>query len=308
MRTLLIDADSECYAAAAAAETRRYIGWQEQERREAAMGLDSGIVWNTAGKFLGPFNSKKELTAAIPEGEAVVPFQSKEVHTEESACLLLDARLRRIVYQAQEKYGEVRPEVYVSGKLNFRHMIDPSYKGNRDGIERPHWLQRLKDHAVHHWRARVTRTWEADDELGMRATELGLDNYIICSLDKDLLQIPGRHIIIGKGHLDVTERGAMLRLYRQILSGDATDNIRGCWQMGDKGAFEYLEPFVDAGPRALWAAVVAKYQASLDKYGADKCRYIDARGAALHTAQLVYIQRERPEGPMPARWTPPEEI
>ncbi len=289
MRTLLIDTDSECYAAAAAAEKRRVIGYQEQ------------------GRFLGPFDTKRELSAALKEGDSCVPFQSREVNTEEAACLLLDARLRRIVYQAQEKYGEVKPELYVSGKINFRHLVDAAYKGNRDNTDRPYWLSRLRAHAMAHWKARMTTTWEADDEIGMRATELGPSNYVIASVDKDLRQVPGDHIVIGKGHLHMTERGAMMRFYCQVLAGDMTDNIRGCWQVGYDGAFTYLEPFIDGGETALWTAVVAKYQASLDKYGPDKCRYFNAHGAALHTAQLVYILRDRPAGNLPPRWRPPTE-
>lgn len=300
MRTLLIDADSECYAAACAAERHRVIGLRAEE-----LGPP---------RFLGPFDTKKELTAAIAEGEQVTPFRSDEINTEESAILLVDARLRRVVYQAQEKYGEVHPELYLSGKLNYRHFIDHTYKGTREATQRPYWLARLKDHVRNHWRAKITATWEADDEIGIRASELGADNYIVCSVDKDLRQIPGRHIIINKAHLNMTPAGATLRLYAQILAGDPTDNIKGClsekradWQMSYDSAFTFLEPFVDGGPRALWAAVVARYQAMLDKWGSDACRYTNARGAALHTAQLVYILRDRPEGQLPRRWTPPEE-
>lgn len=296
MRTLLIDADSECFAAAAVAEDKRIVAMREN------------------GALTGPFPNVKAVTESLGKTDAAtaVLFRSHEVHTEESAITLLDARLRRIVYQANEIYGEVLPELWLSGRINYRHLIDPQYKGGRDSTAKPYWLARLKKHCMDHWRARMTRLWEADDELGMRATELGPDNFVVCSLDKDLRQIPGRHIIIGKGHLDMTERGAMMRLYVQVLAGDSTDNIRGCWQQGQgddyKTAFEYLEPYVDGGPRALWAAIVAKYQVSIDKYGPEKCGYIDARGAALHTAQLVYILRERPEGQLPKRWLPPEDM
>ncbi len=298
MRTLLIDADSECYAAACAAEKHRIIGYRDSGTGDA--------------RFLGPFGSKRELTAALADGESVTPFRSNEINTEEAAILMLDARLRRVVYQAQEKYGEVQPELWLSGKINYRHLIDPTYKDGRG--PKPHWLARLRDHACVHWRARVANTWEADDEIGIRASELGDDNYIVCSVDKDLRQIPGRHIIINKAHLNMTPQGATMRLYAQILAGDLTDNVRGVlselrpdWQMSYDAAFTYLEPFVDGGPRALWAAVVARYQAMLDKYGSDRCRYVNARGAALHTAQLVYILRERPDGQLPPRWQPPEE-
>jgi hypothetical protein len=288
VKTLLIDADSEVYAAAAAAESRRVVGL-----------LDNGAL-------CGPFASIKELTANLGKHAATVLFRSREVTPEDGACLLLDARLRRLIQQATERYGEVKPELHLSGKVNYRHLIDPTYKGNRDSVEKPYYLARLRKHAQEVWGARVTRTWEADDEVGIRAFELG-PSAVIASIDKDLRQIPGDHMILGKGHLHVTQRGALMRLYCQILAGDATDNVRGCWQVGYEGAFTYLEPFIDAGERALWHAVVAKYQAHLDKYGSEKCGFIDARGAALHTAQLVYILRDRPEGQIPPRWRPPAE-
>lgn len=288
MKTLLIDADSEVYAAAAAAESRRIVAL-----------LDNGAL-------TGPFASIKEVTASLGKNAATVLFRSREVSPEAGACLLLDSRLRRVISQAQERYGEVKPELHLSGKVNYRHLIDPTYKGNRDSVERPYYLSKLRQHAVDVWGARVSRTWEADDEVGIRAFEIG-PNAVIASIDKDLKQIPGDHIVLGKGHLHVTTRGALMRLYCQILAGDSTDNIKGCWQVGYEGAFTYLEPFIDAGERALWHAVVAKYQAHLDKYGSEKCGFIDARGAALHTAQLVYILRDRPEGSIPPRWRPPAE-
>lgn len=297
MRTLLVDADSECFAAAAAAETRRIVALTDE------------------GKLLGPFANVKEVTAHLGKGHAATLFRSHEISTEDSAKLLVDARLRRVVFQANERYGEVLPELWLSGKVNYRHLLDSTYKGNRDSTPRPHYLPLLRQHVVNHWRARVALTWEADDEISMRAGELGPDNCVICSVDKDLRQIPGSHIVINKGHLLVTEQGAMMRLYAQILAGDMTDNIRGAkseirpdWQMGYDAAFSYLLPYVDGGPKALWAAVVARYGAMRDKYGTDAVGYIDARGAALHTAQLVYILRDRPEGQLPPRWRPPEDM
>lgn len=295
MRTLLIDADSECFAAAAVAEHKRIVAMRED------------------GALTGPYPNVKAVTESLgKENHATaVLFRSHEVLTEEAAIQLVDARLRRIVYQANEKYGEVKPELWLSGKLNYRHMVDPEYKGGRDSVAKPYWLARLKQHCMAHWRARMTRTWEADDEISIRARELGPDNYIVCSLDKDLRQIQGRHIVIGKGHLDMTATGSLLRLYVQILAGDNTDNIKGCYGQGQGDdyatAFAYLEPFVDGGERALWLAVVERYQRSIDKFGATKCGYIDARGAALHTAQLVYLLEHRPTGQIPPRWTPPED-
>lgn len=298
MRRLLIDADSEAFAASAAAETKRYVGHltHADGRQE----------------FIGPFDGKRKLNAAIPEGATCVPYESKEVQPLAQAQGFFDARIRRVIAAARERYGEVTPELYISGRVNFRHLLDSGYKWSRERNDRPYHLHAVKQHAVDQWWAKVCPLWEADDEIGMRATELTLGGvpYLVSSLDKDLRQIPGRHLVLEqsgvKGHLEVTDRGAQLRLYAQILAGDSTDNIRGCWQVGYDGAFTLLEPIVDQGPRAMWDAVVAAYQRSIDKYGRDKCGYFDARAAALHTAQLVYIQRYRPaDGRLPARWVPP---
>lgn len=292
---LVVDGDSEVYAAAAAAEKRRVVALVEGTTPQ---GLSQQ-------QLCGPYDTVKECTAALPKEAQATLFRSKEVTTEEGAKLLLDARLRRVVAQAEEKYGTMDVEIYLSGKINYRHLLDHTYKANRDATEKPHWHGRLRNHVQDHWGARVTKTWEADDELGMRATELG-DRAVICSVDKDLRQIPGHHVVLGKGHLHMTARGALMRLYCQILAGDATDNVRGCWQVGMEGAWSYLNDYIDKGEGALWDAVVAKYQQALDKYGSDKCRFIEARGAALHTAQMVYILRHRPEGQLPPRWVPPD--
>jgi hypothetical protein len=285
-KVLLIDGDSEVYAAAAAAERKRVVPLLED------------------GRLLGPFDTVRDCTAAMPEGTKATLFRSLETMPEDGARLMLDARLRRVIAQAEERYGEMDVEMYLTGKVNYRHLLDHTYKGNRDSVQKPHWLGKLREHAQTAYGAKVTATWEADDEVGIRATELGA-RAVICSVDKDLRQIPGNHIVLGKGHLHMTVEGALLRLYTQILAGDSTDNIRGCWQVGPEGAWSYLAEFIDAGPAALWTAVVAKYQESLDKYGSEKCRYFDARGAALHTAQMVYLLRDRPEGQIPPRWLPP---
>lgn len=307
-KVLLIDADSEVYAAAAAAESRRVVALAE-----LPPGADGSVP---APQLWGPYANVKECTVALPAGAKATMFRSLEIATEAGAQLLLDARLRRVIAQAEERYGAMEVELYLSGKINYRHLLDHTYKGNRDAVQKPHWNGRLRNYIQDKYGARVTKTWEADDEVGIRATELG-DRAVICSVDKDLRQVPGHHIVLGKGHLHVTERGGLMRLYTQILAGDATDNVRGCWQVGAEGAWSYLnacleECHADADTSLhemeaiLWESVVAKYQQALDKYGSDKCRFFDARGAALHTAQLVYILRDRPEGQIPPRWTPPD--
>lgn len=292
MKTLLIDADSEAFAASAAAEELRYVGQLSD------------------GSFVGPVTGMKALNALVPEGQECVPFKSREVRPLEQALIFFDARIRRVVDAAQGKWGELRVELYLSGKVNYRHLIDDTYKWARDRVERPYHLHAVRQHAIDSWKARVCKTWEADDEIGMRATELGAGNFIVSSLDKDLRQIPGDHLVLEqsgvKGYMLVTPKGGLMRLYGQILAGDSTDNVPGCWRIGYDTAFTMLEPVVDEGEPALWARVLEVYEESLRKHGRDACGYIDARAQAMNTAQMVYILRDRPEGLLPPRWSPPK--
>jgi len=88
---------------------------------------------------------------------------------------------------------------------------------------------------------------EADDMLGIYQT----DDTIICSLDKDLLQIPGKHFsweINGKGwtrpdtFVEQTELEGLRLFYEQCIKGDRSDNIKGIEGMGEKKARILLEP------------------------------------------------------------------
>jgi hypothetical protein len=293
VRVLLIDADSEAFAASAACDAKRYLGTREE----------------FPGIHVGPFSTKKELTNSDLSGP-ITAWENVTTKPVEQAQINLDARLRRIIHATEQRYGKVSVELYLSGKVNYRHLVDPSYKWSRDRTVRPYHFHAVRQWAVDQWGARVCPTWEADDEIGIRATELGPEGFILASLDKDLRQVPGNHLVLEqsgvKGHLEVTERGGLMRLYSQILKGDPVDNIPGCYMIGDKKAFDLLEPVVDLGELAMWQVVVQAYEASILKYGRDKCGYIDGEAQARHTAQLVYILRNRPAGPIPPRWVPPD--
>src|SRR5712664_3584833 len=58
--------------------------------------------------------------------------------------------------------------------------------------------------------------------------------YVICSLDKDLDQIPGKHYNWRRDEHYFIEPIDGLRLfYRQLLMGDRTDNIFGVKGIGE---------------------------------------------------------------------------
>lgn len=132
-----------------------------------------------------------------------------------------------------------------SKENNFRYNIFPLYKANRIDQKRPVHLESLKEHLLVNWGALIAHGHEADDALGI---DQGVGT-VICSIDKDLLQIPGLHYNFVKDvftEIDLHESN--LRFYSQMLIGDTSDNIRGCRGIGpakSAKAFEGCKEEVD---------------------------------------------------------------
>lgn len=135
---------------------------------------------------------------------------------------------------------------FLTGSSNFRNSIYPEYKANRTA-ERPQHLKALREYAVEKMNAEIaTDGLEADDMLGIYQT----DKTIICSLDKDLLQIKGNHFqweISGKNwkkpdtFVEQSELEGLRLFYEQCLKGDTSDNIKGISGIGNKKANKLLE-------------------------------------------------------------------
>lgn len=176
-------------------------------------------------------------------------------------------------------------ELYLTGKNNFRYEIAKTapYKGNRDGKARPRHLPALREYVKWAFGAVETEGQEADDAIGIRATELGVDNCIIVSIDKDFLQIPGWHYNFNKREKKwVTPEEGLRFFYTQILTGDTADNVKGAPGVGPKKAEKIL---ADAKTEAQL------YQCCVEVMGEDR---------VLEDARLLWLRRTPNE-----LWEPP---
>lgn len=138
-------------------------------------------------------------------------------------------------------------EFYLSDSLenNYRLAISPSYKANRKDMEKPKHYNLLKERFITHWEAKISLGMEADDSLGIRQTELR-GKGIVCSIDKDLLQLPGSHFNFVKQEFrEVEEFEGRHLFYLSVLTGDVTDNIKGIYGVGTKKAEKFLPDFLD---------------------------------------------------------------
>lgn len=129
-----------------------------------------------------------------------------------------------------------------SAENNFRYKIDPSYKANRVKLVKPKHYDFLKEHLIVNWGAEISYGMEADDSLGIRQN----DNSIICSIDKDLLQIPGQHYnFVKKQFIEVSVEEGLLSFYRSIMIGDVSDNIKGIYGIGPAKATKILPKWLN---------------------------------------------------------------
>jgi len=128
-------------------------------------------------------------------------------------------------------------KVYLTGSNNFRKTIYPEYKAHRP-TEKPFWLQKIREYLVKNWNAEICEGQEADDAMGINQTE----ETIICTIDKDLLMIPGQHYNFVKDEFQtVGYMDGLKHFYMQCLQGDRSDNIKGIPGIGPKKAERILE-------------------------------------------------------------------
>ena len=213
-------------------------------------------------------------------------------------------------------------KIFITGKGNFREEVATiaPYKGNRDEAHKPIHYKAIGEYLVNHWGADVVPDMEADDAMGiMQWKHLPFEepedryNTVICTLDKDLNMIPGLHYNWKNEEFSfITEQEANVFFYRQLLTGDATDNIIGCgkreetvYKSGKKKGQKYMKR-KGIGPKKaeqlipshateeeMYKTVKKEYEALFKDEWEEKLR---------ENADLLWIRREEDTG-----WVPPED-
>lgn len=183
---------------------------------------------------------------------------------------------------------------YLTGKGNFRFDIAKTYpyKGNRKSVEKPLYLENIRDYLVDHWKCEVVQGIEADDALAMEAVAFTpFEAYVIATYDKDLKTVPGWKFNFLKDEFEFTsETMALKYFYEQVLTGDLTDNIKGIFGVGPKKAQKILE--------GLYTET-EMYKVVLDTYK-EKCTDGEPLDRLVENARLLHMLRY--EGEL---WNPP---
>jgi len=187
---------------------------------------------------------------------------------EEEAALAFETSLNRVL----EKVEATNFFLAFSDSQNWRKDVLPTYKGNRAETRKPMLLKWIRQYAQK-YNCITIPTLEGDDVLGIWATTKSkLDpvrEFIICTTDKDLKTIPGKHYNFGRDEFfEITEHQADKWHMVQTLTGDTTDGYAGCPGVGPVGAEKILAKALEEGtpwanPQQLreiyWKHVVAAY-------------------------------------------------
>ena len=139
------------------------------------------------------------------------------------------------------------------GGKYFRHNILESYKATRKASQKPMGYHALVDYLKINFESVQVPMLEADDTLGILATNGEYSRNIIVSVDKDMLTIPCEYYNIDKEVTEtITEDYADYMHLYQTLVGDSTDNYKGCPGVGPKKA-------TDALKEPTWDSVLAQF-------------------------------------------------
>jgi 5'-3' exonuclease len=177
-----------------------------------------------------------EYTILI-DADSLMYFSS---YGSEEDQVLSETKLSEKIYDilniVEQNYNIKEWHVFVKGKNNFRYKIFPDYKKRRP--EKHPIIDVLNQYLVDEFGAIEAHNAESDDYVfSYSQLPENKGKAIMCSVDKDLRQIPGIHYDYQKNKfIIVDEETAIYNLAIQMIMGDAADCIPGLRGYGPKKA------------------------------------------------------------------------
>ena len=238
---------------------------------------------------------------AVYEGKQYIT-RRRNLEPLENALHLVKSKMLDILKETQADDFKV----YIKGIGNFRDdlAVTRKYKGNRDLTHRPTYEDDIRRYLKNVWQAEEVDGMEADDKVAMLQwpnSPLCNEAFkihpftIICSCDKDLLQVPGWHYNYNKKEKQfVTELEGWRNFYESLLSGDPADNIEGVEGIGKIGARKKLADCKTA--KEMFEVVYDCYSEVYQEKASERLSEM---------ANLVYLIRELDENGKPVMWSPP---
>jgi len=189
-----------------------------------------------------------------------------------------DQQFMAIVNRLEEVYN-IDKVICFSGSIgNFRKLITKKYKATRKDQEKPPLLNEMHKFVKEQYDSVYGYGVETDDMVARYwyklSQELGRDNVMIVSIDKDYKQFPClmynyhyKHQVI----LDISEDEAMYNFYEQCVMGDGADNVNYFKGKGKRFAEKY---FVDCHTKYQYTRKL--YELFIQEYkGKARQKYVE---------------------------------
>lgn len=206
--------------------------------------------------------------------------------------------VKLMIQKIVQQTGADEYEIFLTGKGNYREEIATikPYKGNRDSSHKPTFFNEITEYLLTQHNATVVNGKEADDAMGYTQysvwqSEVSDQETCIASIDKDMDMIPGLHYNWRKDKVYfIKEEDADRNFYRQLLTGDSTDNITGVPGIGPKRADKILQEPCLIGEDFIEEPDEEEiYWRILEEYSKHYERPFEA---LMENANLLWIQRE----------------
>jgi hypothetical protein len=285
-KLLVFDSDTAVYACCFIAEKKIHYAIVDGEIVYQVDNKNKYNKWFKEQKDFKPEDITYDMT------EDLLPFSECAMAIDLQIKDLLDlSGCRRKALLLTKGGGDFRTHLATIKK----------YKGNREGTPKPKYYAKMRTYLQTKYKAKMYHKWEADDAAAMslHAATFKTDKVVIlAAVDKDLEQCVGLHVHPNKraeGVYLVDEFDGAYSFYKQMLMGDAADNIPGLKGVGDVKAGKLLAGFteVEELEEAVWFAYLEHYGEthtytpwwwSDEKYDAPD--YFDAAFVASKRAQF----------------------
>jgi len=149
--------------------------------------------------------------------------------------------------------------VALTDSKNFRKNVLPTYKDNRKNKRKPLALKALREYVIKKHNGVVWDNLEADDVMGIMATEPTDEERIVVTIDKDLKTVPCNLCADGLNVERIPERLADYWFMIQTLTGDKVDGYDGVEGIGIKTAEKLIKKYTNVPLLDLWKIVKKIY-------------------------------------------------
>ena len=199
------------------------------------------------------------------------------LHSDENSC---KQQFDAVIDDLGSNFSADDYVVALSDKNNFRKDILPTYKSNRNAKRKPLVLKAMRQHIMDKHNGVMWKNLEADDVMGIMATEPTQEDRVLVSIDKDMRTIPCTLSNDGSTTTQIPQRLADYNFMLQVLTGDKVDGYDGIDGVGIKTAEKLIKKYTNVPLLDLWKIVKGIYK---DKGYTEK--------EALQQARVAHILR-----------------